>query len=323
MNKKSEKRKVAEFFSVLMAFFVVSVFGMQMLNAYSNNQKMNTDSEKEGDEVVLNIDSTVLQMVANKYENVDKLSGVELEALELKLNDIYTSNLDDITKKEALRTLGEVEVYSDDLEFAASLAADVLLNRPTIKYNPLNDTWTINATGGLGADKIQDELPIFGLFVPKKGDTRNIGGVDGVLLSITGLTNTGTTSNGLTIVSGYGYLSAGTPSKSEVMVTKNDDYGVAYEIQDKITYTNVNNYLVFGTYSYNYNAASINCRAIYDKKFANFSGQVKLGYSHTWSSTSVNSISLSVDGAGFGWDKKTGRWQAYSYGRNFENGYQR
>lgn len=184
------------------------------------------------------------------------------------------------------------------MEYVSSSSSDVILNKPTITYNSTTKNYTINATGGLGATYIEDELPTF-LVGPTNGVIKSIGGVDGVAISIRNLKKVDkkNTSTGITIKNGLGQFRNGSSRTSTTMVTNNDDRGVGFEVQDTIKISNV-------------------------KNFAAYSGSVKLGYSHTWDKTSVSSISLGVDSVSFGWDKSSDKWEAYSYSRTFTKGKQ-
>ena len=324
MRKNSlERKRVAEFFSIAIMLVAVSVFGGEKIKSFSNSINTKGKNVNVEEQMTLQVDSETLKEVAEKYAYVEEVQGVEREALTKKISDIYDSDLDSITKEKALEALGEVNVYEDDLEYVASKKGDPKLNKPTITYNSSAKEYTINATGGLSATYIKDELPTMWI-CPYNGKVESIGGADGVVLSINNLTKVDkkNTSTGIIIKKGFGKFKNGSSRTSRTMVTNNDDRGVGYEVQDNIKYSNVKNYVFYCTYSYTFNASSIQCQAVYDKNFAAYSGSVKLGYSHTWDDTSVNSISLGVDSVSFGWDKSSDKWDAYSYSRAFTKGEQ-
>lgn len=325
MNSKREKKKVAEFFAIVLAMISVVLFLGGIFDIYARTIQVHNSAEKNY-EIELNVNSDDLKAVADKYAHVEKLTGVEKVALNKKISDIKNSNLDSITKAEALKSLGEITVYEDDINFA-SVSGSIDLNKPTITYNSKNGLYKIEAKGGLPASAIKDDIPLFVWSIPSAGDEKNIGGVDGVVLSITNLVQSknNVPGSGLCVDSGYavlnGYRDSGSNYSeiSYVSVTNNDNYGSGYEVQDKVKFTSVKNYFLVAQYTWVYNASGIACVVYYDRQFADYECSVKLGYSHTWSSTHVNSIGVSNNGASFGWSSANNRWKAFSSATRFTN----
>lgn len=316
MKNKNSRKKVKEF---LMVSFLAGVLFYTYGDVILSNTNTDTSSYlyTGGTEAVLHVDSETLQEVMEKYSDVEQLKGVEKEALLKKLDDIHNSDINEVSKKEALEALGEICIYDDDVQFAASSNSDITLYKPTLSYLTSTSSYSIYATGKLPSSAIKDELSSFSLWYPSVGDTKNVGGVDAMAFLIS---NTSGSTSGLAVKSGYGKL-AGKGSKiSTTLATADDRYGAGYTVQDIITVTSVSNYVIASSYKYEYNASSISSQVLYNSNFSKYSGNVKFYYNHTWDNTRVNSIGLSASGISFGWNDKSDQWTGYSYARTFKNG---
>ena len=307
--KKSKVTKIMEMLSVAFIITVIISLCIEIMP-----QKASSTQMEDSIETTLSVDTEKMLKVQEEYAYIPEVTGVEKEALFKKLDDVYQSDLPELEMKEAL---GEVYVY-DSVKFAASSSGDIVLNKPTISYNTSTKTYTILGIGSLSSGDIKDEVSFNLPFFVFEGKTKKVGGVDGVAISIT---NTSGYRNGLAVVNGYGLLNGNPPggnSTSTTMVTENDRYGVGYEVVDKIYVCDTN----LRGYTYQYNASSIKCKVTYNDKFAYYSGDIKLCYSHTWKNTDVNSISVGKDSVSFGWDTSSNKWTARSNTRTFSNGVQ-
>jgi hypothetical protein len=305
---------------LLVILTIATVFVCQSsVFAATNNTEFNSVSIPEG--ISIDIDSEELKAIAAKYADIEQLTGDELIAHDLKVNAILNNReLSPAQKEDALSLLGVYPVSSSEntVQFAASAPGNVSLGKPSISYDSSSKQYIITAYGNWTSHKY--EVPTWTWWYPSVGSTKNIGGLDGIGIS---LSNTSGTTSGLAINSGYGYFHNGTATQKVTTMSSNSDlYGAGYKVQDFIKFTKVDNYVFWVNTTYLYNAYNMDCVLKYNAKFEGYNGSAKLFYGHTWDSTNITSIGVNKTGASIGWSTTSNHWDSYSYARTFTKGKQ-
>lgn len=264
------------------------------------------------------IDGSELAAFADRYSHVVTLTGDEAVAHNNKVDDILLdSDLSAEERKLYLEQLGVYEVCEEEqAALAASSSGDVTLYKPTIHYDSSTKEYIITGNGKWNTHSY--EVPTWYWWAPSVGSTKDIGGTDAIGIS---LTNTYGNTAGLALNSGYGRFKNGTAVKtSTTLASENDNYGGGYKVQDFIKFTKVDNYLLWFNTTFYYNAYYMTCILRYNSKLANYSGNAKLFYGHTWDTTTVTGIGVSTTGASISWSSNSDKWVGFSYARTFRNG---
>ncbi len=297
---------------------VASITTFMLLSTTNINAKEQISVNEYESSRELKFNSEKLMAVAAKYDNVRALTGAELTSHNIKIDDILMN--EKLSNNEKLIGLKQLGVYNVEdgvlAESASSSSGDYSASKPTISYDSKTKQYIITGKGRWKRHTY--EVPTFSWWYPSVGDTKNIGGNEGIGISIT---NTSGSTKGLAINSGYGYFYNGNAKKkSTTLVTNNDNYGGGYKVQDFIKFTKVDNYVFWVNTEYYYNAYNAKCVLKYNSKFAKYNGNAKLFYSHTWDKTKVTGIGLSKSGVNISWSDNSDKWNAYSYARTFKKG---
>lgn len=214
--------------------------------------------------------------------------------------------------EEKLNAAG-IYIYSDGGQnqiAPLSEPADVSLGNVMCYYNSNNGEWTLNGSGHW-LDVMTIDREDMGLSAMISGVPYNIGGTDAVgivLYDVSGVTPR--------LKESYAIVNDGSGNSKTISNPSGYDtkQGVGFEYQDQVTATWDSNGNI-ETYKY---MGKTFCSVMrFDSDFANWDGNARVFYSHTWKSTSISSISFSMNsnqqfGLNITWTSTSNKFLCYS-----------
>lgn len=241
------------------------------------------------------------QNLAAKYKDEKKnLSEDQIskrsKEMEDLLNHLYTSDTskDEINKQ--LEEQGLVELEQPPVIQPFSAGNDVSLNAPVIYFDKYTNNWYVTANGSWkNTNWFGDITNVWAGYV---GETKNVGPTDAIgvtFFNTSGSYTTKVTSSSALITDGGSWTASYTNPKWGTGVN-----GTAFEIQDKIKLNRVP--LLISASDCSFLGKNFSVTITYDSKFSNYHGYARTLYTHTWSSTYIDSIKFGVSGKTFGAD---------------------
>ncbi len=295
------------FFRYFFAFGIVTVFVVSSVTSFckfttrSAKNKSTSDIGVDVKDASLEIHSEDLRAIAEKYADIRTLSEDEISLHDEEVNAVLcNTQLSSSEREERLNRLGVYSVYTQSPSELLYNETTFSVYKPTISYDSGKKEYIITGNGKWKANSnsayYQPWHDDFGGFY-LNGTTKD-GNRDAVAIS---LVQTGGSAEGIELKSGYGYGYSYSDSafsvKNNYKYTGDDLHGAAYLLQDKIKVYDTSK-LFPGVYRSKFNMECFVCVLRYNEKFANYSGMATMSYIHTYSSTSINSISLGVNKAG-------------------------
>lgn len=198
---------------------------------------------------------------------------------------------------EAYTELEEMGVYRLDTEeesvMPLSSPADVVINRVAIVYDAAQAQWVVSGGGYWVNDAAWKAEKI-------------LRGYDGIGVK---LYNTSGTYNTRVLYSSVYYSDGGSNERRHNNPSVSDGrQGVFFQYEDaKITGG------LFGSND-TYLGKHFSATSVYDNNFSNFHGYARTQYTHTWSNSVINSISIGVDSFGIGVTDVSNSFTCFSSG---------
>lgn len=247
----------------------------------------------------LSFNSEELTAIAAQYDDVEELTGDALIAHTKRVDDIINNTT--LSEEEKTQILNDLGVYRVDEGLEVELASssgNVTLNKPTLSYDSSTKQYIFSGTGYWNSTSAwqNDVANAMYWFMVQPwnwavGKTCNIGGADVVGICIS---NPSGSTSGLVANSGYGTLQSSGSTKSITLITNNDNYGVAFQPQDRCIITYYSETWVgascFRDYTYNYNAIRFQTIVRYNSSLANYNGRAKTFYAHNWENTTISGV---------------------------------
>lgn len=180
----------------------------------------------------------------------------------------------------------------------SSGTTDVNMNTPLITYNSSASEWVVSGGGSWKQHEYVDDIP-YDVY-PYRGKKTNIGGQDAVGVIFH---NTSGTVPVLKRSTGYVHDGNGANMNLSNPYNMSSSKGVIFEYQDYVTFADVS----FDCW-YKYMGYGFSSTAVYSSTFSKYHGRAGSYYVHTWGSTNITGISVSVDSISVSWTNEANGW---------------
>lgn len=247
----------------------------------------------------------------SKYRHKRKaLTDIENLEVDRQVDSILASNLSTSEKDELLLPFGvirvdtgvqnqskiykDTDISSTDENLTRLGTSDVHFDSLLIYYNSGAGNWILNG-GGYISGQPSWKAPFWS--VPTTGDQFDVGGLDGFGIS---LHDTFGSFDGVSMVSGSATFSNPEFNYSQTTqnrVTGASSYGAGFLLQDKVIITKWNIFQYWWTFLTRYFSVTLR----YSSNFSNYRGNAVTFYAHSWQSTSITGIGLSIVGFDISW----------------------
>jgi hypothetical protein len=198
-----------------------------------------------------------------------------------------------------------IEVPGTTVEPMSTTASQVSMYTPTFSYDTLLRKYVMAASWQW---KQCSSAPCW---TNDRSSPGNTGGPDGMAIKINRPIyrySAGISTND----------NCGTPKINNSQADTDTGYGVAFIEQDAVTYDGGTS-CAGSPVRYNWHRGTVSETFTFQSNCASIQLQIDSKIGHTWSTTSVNSISISTSGIGYSWSSTSYRWNAipttpaYSY----------
>lgn len=171
---------------------------------------------------------------------------------------------------------------------------DAICNPVSIYYDSAASQWVVSGGGSWTSDQWFNDRNW--IWVPYTGETHNVGGYDSVGIAYnntSGIYNSSVVSSMgyITDQNGWGEFSS-SPSHGD------GSLGVAFDFQDKQKYIRSPISLQIYSYDVAYQGKGYSALIRYNSNFANYNGNARVFYAHTWKTCNITNLSFG-SGSGF------------------------
>ncbi len=201
--------------------------------------------------------------------------------------------IDNAMKANKLYKL-EVPTNSNSGMIPLSAPNDAICNSVSIYYDSGASQWVVSGGGWWTTDQWFNDRNW--IWVPYIGETHNVGGYDSVGIAYNNTSGTYNTS----VISSMGYITDqdGWGESSDSPSHGDGSLGVAFDFQDKQKYTRSPVNPVVYSYDVAYQGKGYSALIRYNSNFANYNGNARVFYAHTWNTCNITNLSFGA-GSGF------------------------
>ena len=224
------------------------------------------------------------EQVQNRSKEIDKI------LLQLYAGSQSSEAIEEVMQRYKVYKLKVPSGYEID---PTSIPTDAGCNAASIYLDAATQEWIVVGGGWWNNENWFDD-----------GILGNVGGLDSVGIEFNG---TYGSYDGVNVISSYGYMTDhhGTSITSEYPSHGNGQYGAAFDFQDYV-------HILSDTYAYFGDGYSALIR--YNSNFANYHGNARVFYAHTWNSTTINNISFGLSGIQIEFSSTNNRWTIFNTG---------
>lgn len=306
----SRVKKIFCFLLTLSIFSLINFSAFASEPVYTDKQRFANEKLSLNQSGGQNIDAeaservnrVLLKYAANDIEGALEIMGNSVDSSSVSKTLTQNTELSYEILENYLNA-HNVYIYScetnPNISAHSSGSTDVQMNRVIISLNANNNTWTVTGGGFWNSDSYLEDVPTLSVLF----GAIDVGGTDAVGVSLTDTSGTF-----LSMTSSSGYVHDG---HGKNMTLRNryagigSSDGVVFQYRDQV-------YISDDLRETCYMGYGFSAQAVYNSKFAQYHGDARSYYAHTWDECSVDSIGLGTNSFSASWSDSSCGWEVYS-----------